>query len=97
MKRQARIYANQLPSLLLALKLVPPMDSVLRIHDRMTHWIGKIPRVCSIRIGDTWCHLFAKLIIKCYSEEVTVSCGSLQLCARLKVIIEDNIHLSTCI
>ena len=54
--------------------------------------LDKYPGVRPVGVGETWQHLFAKIVFKVTGTEATMACQDDQLCARLKAGIDGAIH-----
>ena len=54
--------------------------------------LDKQPGVRPVGVGETWRHLFAKIVCKVTGPEATMACQDKQLCARLKAGIDSTIY-----
>ena len=61
----------------------------------MSGWLialEKQPGVRSVGVGETWRHIFSKIVRKVTGPEATMACQDDLLCAVLKVVIDSTIH-----
>ena len=54
--------------------------------------LDKQPGVRPVDVGETWRHIFTKIVIKFTEPEATMECQDDQLCAELKTGIDGIIH-----
>ena len=70
----------------------PPWASYCAFMSGRLITIDKQPDVCSVEVGETWRHIFAKIVLKITGPESTMACQDKQLCAGLKAGIDGAVH-----
>ena len=54
--------------------------------------LDKIPRVRTVGVGETWCRLFEKCVLKVTGYDATHACMDGHLCGVLKEVINWAVH-----
>ena len=54
--------------------------------------LDKQPGVRPVKVGETWRHIFAKIVLKTTGLEATMPCQDKQLCAGIKAGIGGEVH-----